>query len=90
LLPRIRIENPLDVMFSAFMIPMRAIIVGPPHETSNSTSMAVCHSGRADSFFGSLVMWSAAVFQGDERPAVGQRDGILKNGGLGALKPQMS
>jgi hypothetical protein len=42
--------------FNAFMTPIRAIIVGPPLDTSISTSIAVCHSGRSDSFFGRLVM----------------------------------
>jgi hypothetical protein len=37
------------------MTPMRAIIVGPPRLQSIRTSIAVCHSGRSDSFFGSFV-----------------------------------
>jgi len=42
------------------MTPIRANIVGPFPATSNSVSIAVRHSGKSDSFFGSLVMWSAA------------------------------
>jgi len=42
--------------FRAFMTPIRAIIVGPLRDTSIRTSIAVCHSGRSDSFFGRLVM----------------------------------
>jgi hypothetical protein len=39
------------------MTPMRANIVGPSCLTTNiSAWMAACHSGRADSFFGRLVM----------------------------------
>jgi hypothetical protein len=38
------------------MTPIRAIIEGPLRETSSSTSIAVCHSGKSDSFFGRLVM----------------------------------
>jgi hypothetical protein len=38
------------------MTPIRAIIVGPLRDTSIRTSIAVCHSGKSDSFFGRLVM----------------------------------
>jgi hypothetical protein len=46
--------------FSAFITPIRAIIACPPQ--LQSTSMAVRHSGKSDSFFGSFVMQSAASF----------------------------
>jgi hypothetical protein len=55
----IGIEHPLDVTvqrFSAFMTPIHAITVGPLRDTSISTSIAACHSGREDSFFGRLMM----------------------------------
>ena len=42
------------------MTPILAIIVGPPRLQSSRTSIAVCHSGRSDSFFGRLVMYVAA------------------------------
>jgi len=42
--------------FNAFMTAIRAIIVGPLRATSISASIAACHSGKSDSFFGSLVM----------------------------------
>jgi hypothetical protein len=38
------------------MTPIRAIIVGPPRLHSISTSIAVCHSGKSDSFFGNFMM----------------------------------
>jgi hypothetical protein len=38
------------------MTAIRASIVGPLRDTSISTSIAVCHSGKSDSFFGRLVM----------------------------------
>jgi hypothetical protein len=44
------------IVGSAFNTPIRAIMVSPPRLHSISTSIAVCHSGRADSFFGRLVM----------------------------------
>jgi hypothetical protein len=42
--------------FNACMTPIRANIVGPLRDTSISTSIAVCHSGSADSFFGRPVI----------------------------------
>lgn len=43
------------------MTPLRAIIVGPPGwATSISASIAACHAGAADSFFGSAVMCRVA------------------------------
>ncbi len=39
--------------FSTFMTAIRASVVGPLRATSIKTSIAVCHSGRSDSFFGS-------------------------------------
>ena len=42
------------------MTPIRASIVGPLGDTSIRTSIAVCHSGRSDSFFGRLVMSAAS------------------------------
>ena len=47
--------------FRALITPIRANMVGPPRSaTSMSASIAACHSGRSDSFFGRLVMWVAA------------------------------
>jgi hypothetical protein len=37
------------------MTAMRAIIVGPLQDANISASIAACHSGRSDSFFGSFV-----------------------------------
>ena len=42
--------------FSAFMNPIFAIIGSPPRLQSSRASMAVCHSGNADSFSGKPVM----------------------------------
>jgi hypothetical protein len=72
--------------FSAFMTPMRASMVSPPRLHSISASIAVCHSGNVDSFFGSFVMSSAASFQREQLPAVGQNDGIPKRGRPGHAK----
>src|SRR5215207_6928127 len=44
------------------MTPIRAIIVGPPRLHNSKASIAVCNSGKSDSFFGNFVMWSAASF----------------------------
>jgi hypothetical protein len=38
------------------MTPIRAIIVGPPRLHSISASIAACHSGKSDSFFGNFMM----------------------------------
>jgi len=38
------------------MTAIRASIVGPLRDTRISASIAACHSGRSDSFFGKLVM----------------------------------
>jgi hypothetical protein len=47
--------------FRALITPIRANMVGPPRSaTSMSASIAACHSGRSDSFFGRLVMWVVA------------------------------
>jgi hypothetical protein len=50
------IKHPLDMTVSAFMIAIRASIGSPPRLQSIRTSIAVCHSGRSDSLFGSFVM----------------------------------
>jgi hypothetical protein len=49
------------------MTPIRANIVGPPSvATSITLSIAACHSGNPDSFFGRLVMSSTASRNGHE------------------------
>jgi hypothetical protein len=50
------IEDPLDVTVQGLHDPIRANIVGPPRDTNISASIAACHSGTADFFFGRLVM----------------------------------
>jgi hypothetical protein len=50
----IGIEHPRDIP-NAFMTAMRAIIVGPPRDTRNRTSIAAWHSGSAESFLGKAV-----------------------------------
>ncbi|WP_342804323.1 hypothetical protein [Bradyrhizobium sp. CSA112] len=50
------IEHPLDMTVQRLHDPIRASIVGPLRDTSISASIAACHSGRADSFFGRPVM----------------------------------
>ena len=50
------IEHPIDVTVQRLPTPIRAIIVGPLRATNISASIAACHSGRSDSFFGKLVM----------------------------------
>jgi hypothetical protein len=64
----IGIENPLDMTVHARINPIRAIIVGPLRLHSISASIAACHSGNSDSF------------KGEQLPAVGQSNGILKRG----------
>ena len=40
----------------ARIMPIRASMVGPPRDTSNSASIAACHSGSAASCYGNAVM----------------------------------
>ena len=56
-LPR-RIELPFDATMFARITPIRANIVGPPlSATSNSASVAACHSSASCSASGSRVMY---------------------------------
>jgi hypothetical protein len=49
------IKHPLDMTVQPLHAPDTRIIVGPKRLHSISASIAVCYSGNADSFFGSLV-----------------------------------
>ena len=52
----IGIEDPLDVTVQRLHDPIRASIGSPPRLHSMRVSIAVCHSGKSDSFLGNFIM----------------------------------
>ena len=54
------IEHPLYMTVQARMTAIRANIVGPLRDTSNSACIATCQSDKSVSFFGSALIYSPA------------------------------